>query len=57
MRESPMTTQPSLGSAPPESPVPAPRGTTDKPSSRESLTHAATSGVDAGKTTISGRTR
>ncbi len=57
IRDSPITTQPSLGSAPPDSPVPAPRGTIGIPNSCASFTHAATSAVEPGSTTISGRTR
>src|SRR3954464_10359800 len=40
IRESPMTTQPGTGSAPPESPVPDPRATMASPASRATLTHA-----------------
>ena len=57
IRDSPITMQPADGSAPPDKPVPAPRGTTGIPSSRDSFTHAATSSVEPGSTTISGRTR
>ena len=57
MRDVPMTMPPSTGSEPPESPVPAPRGTIGKPCSAASRTHAATSSVVAGSTTMRGRMR
>jgi hypothetical protein len=57
MREVPMTIPPSTGRAPPESPVPAPRGTIGSPDSRAKRTHAATSSVVAGSTTMRGRMR
>ena len=57
MRESPITSDPVDGVAPPESPVPAPRATIGMPSSLASRTHAATSSVLAGKTTSAGVTR
>ncbi len=57
MRERPMTTHPVIGRDPPESPVPAPRGTIGRSSSRASFTHSATSCVEPGSTTMAGRTR
>jgi hypothetical protein len=57
MREVPMMMPPSTGSAPPERPVPAPRGTIGMPASHASRTQAATSSVEAGRTTIAGRIR
>ena len=57
IRESEMTTEPSTGRAPPERPVPAPRGTIGIPASRATPTTPTTSSVDAGSTTITGRVR
>ena len=57
MRESESTAQPGTGRAPPESPVPEPRGTSGTPASRATRTTAATSSVEPGRTTSSGRTR
>jgi hypothetical protein len=57
IRARPMITAPSTGSEPPESPVPAPRGTIGRSASRASRTHAATSSVVAGSTTTRGRVR
>jgi hypothetical protein len=57
IRDVPMMMPPATGSAPPESPVPAPRGTMGSPASRASRTQAATSSVEPGSTTISGRMR
>ena len=49
--------QPGTGSAPPESPVPAPRGTTGSPASRAMRTTWQTSAVEPGSTTTPGRAR
>ena len=57
IRDSPRRTQPGTGSAPPDSPVPAPRGTTGIPASRAIRTTAATSSVEAGSTTTLGEAR
>ena len=57
IRESATTTAPSTGSAPPERPVPAPRGTMGAPAARAARTTAATSSVEPGSTTSAGRTR
>ena len=57
IRESATTIEPSLGRAPPESPVPAPRGTIGTPASRAARTTATTSSVEPGSTTRSGRVR
>jgi hypothetical protein len=47
------TTHPSTAFAPPESPVPAPRGTTGMPCRAQAATTAATSAVDSGRATAS----
>ena len=57
MRESATTTPPGVGRAPPERPVPEPRGTSGTPAARASRTTCTTSSVVAGSTTRSGRTR
>ena len=51
MRATDRTMAPSSGTAPPQSPVPDPRGTTGTPISRASRTHATTSSVVSGSTT------
>jgi len=48
---------PGTGSAPPDRPVPAPRGTMGIPASTAMRTTAATSSVDAGSTTTLGAAR
>jgi hypothetical protein len=48
------TTQPCTALAPPESPVPAPLGTTGTPSAAHARTVAATSAVALGRTTAAG---
>jgi hypothetical protein len=50
-----MMTPSSRATAPPESPVPAPRGTNDTPSSRQVRTTAETWAVSRGSTTALGR--
>ena len=57
MRARLSTRQPGVGSAPPDRPVPAPRGTTGIPTSRASFITATTSSVLAGRTTNPGRAR
>ena len=57
MRESPTTTHPGTGSAPPERPVPAPRATIGRFAPRAIETTRATSSVEAGRTTRRGATR
>ncbi len=57
MRAVPTTTPSAVGSAPPESPVPAPRGTTGTPSPWSTRTTPASSSVVAGSTTALGATR
>src|SRR5664279_5013146 len=57
MRVRATTTQPGTGSAPPDRPVPAPRGTRARPFSHASFTTATTSAVEAGRTTSPGMTR
>jgi hypothetical protein len=57
MRARPMTIPSATGSAPPESPVPAPRATNGTRWRAHSRTTAATSSVDAGSTTRAGVTR
>ena len=52
-----MTTASSCGIAPPESEVPAPRGTTLTFSSRQSRMTRATSSVERGSATASGSRR
>ncbi len=56
-RASEMTTPPTTGSAPPESPVPAPRATNGTPWSWQSFTTAWTSGAEPGIATSSGIAR
>ena len=51
------TRQPSTAEAPPESPLPAPRGTTGTPCSAANRTAAWTSSVDPARTTASGDAR
>ncbi len=46
---------PSMPAAPPDSPVPAPRGTIGTPNSPHNRTTAATSAVSVGRTTAPGR--
>ena len=53
----PITTQSAVGSAPPASEVPAPRGTTGTPRRWQTRIAAATSSVDRGRTTASGAQR
>jgi hypothetical protein len=53
MRERPMTMASSAGKAPPDSDVPAPRGTTFKPVSRQYLRTFATSSVEPSTSMIS----
>ena len=57
MRERPTTTEPGVGRAPPERPVPAPRGTMGRPAAAAIRTTRATSSVEAGSTTSAGRVR
>ena len=57
MRDSASTSEPGVGSAPPDRPVPAPRGTTGMPASRATFMTATTSSVLAGSTTRLGRAR
>ena len=54
MRISPSTTASCIGSAPPDSEVPAPRGTTRTPSRCSNSMMAATWAVVSGSTTASG---
>ena len=54
MRAKDITTPPSTGIAPPERPVPAPRGTIGTPCSWQKRATAATSAVVSGSTTASG---
>ena len=54
MREHSITTAPSAGSAPPESPVPAPRGTKGTPCARQARTRPCTSCASRGNTTARG---
>ena len=54
MRMRPSTTPSSSGRAPPESEVPAPRGTTRTPIAWQTRSTAATSSVEAGSTTARG---
>ena len=49
-----MTTPPSIAIAPPERPVPAPRGTKGTPKRRQARTTRATSSVSRGSTTAVG---
>src|SRR5579864_1032479 len=51
------TTPPRVGDAPDAYPVPAPRGTIGMRCTAQTLTTPATSSVDPGKTTASGRWR
>ena len=55
MREHSITTPPSSAIAPPESPVPAPRGTKGTAWARQARTTACTSSRLRGKTTADGR--
>ena len=57
MRERPIITGAPIGKHPPESPVPAPRGTKRTSWRRHARTIAATSAVERGSTTTSGRER
>ena len=57
IRESPSSKHPGTGSAPPDSPVPAPRGTMGMPAATAIRTTATTSSVEAGSTTTLGATR
>ena len=57
MRISPMTTASASGSAPPDSDVPAPRGTTRMPMPWQYRSTAATSAVVRGSTTARGTCR
>jgi hypothetical protein len=57
MRATPRITQSAVGSAPPASEVPDPRGTTGTPSSWQSAARPATSSVVRGSTTASGGQR
>ncbi len=57
MRVRTISTPPAVAMAPPESPVPAPRGTIGTPSVAQSLTTDATWSVLVGKTTRSGAAR
>ena len=57
IRCKPTTTPSATGSAPPESPVPAPRATNGTPASWQARTTAATSSVVAGSATAEGETR
>ena len=54
MRASETTAQPGTGRAPPERPVPAPRGTSGTLASRAILTTSTTSAVEPGRTTRAG---
>jgi len=54
MRATPRTTESAVGSAPPDSEVPAPRGITGTPSAEQTRSAAATSPVDRGNTTARG---
>jgi hypothetical protein len=54
MRDTPSTMLSAVGSEPPASDVPAPRGTTGKPSAWQNFSTAATSSVVAGSTTARG---
>ena len=56
MRSKETTTPPATGIDAPESPVPEPRAVIGTPSSRAAVTMAATSAVEAGRATASGRT-
>ena len=56
IRESPISTPPSTGVAPPDSPEPAPRATQGTSASWQARTAAATSCADPGSTTIPGIT-
>ena len=57
MRDRPSTSEPGVGNAPPDKPVPAPRGTTGMPAARASFITDTTSSVLAGSTTKLGRAR
>ena len=54
IRANEITTPPSTGMAPPERPVPAPRGTSGTPCSAQKRASFATSAVSFGRTTASG---
>src|SRR5262245_26680149 len=54
MREHSITTQPSTGVAPPDSPVPEPRGTNASPSSLHTRTIPTTDAVSVGNATAAG---
>ena len=57
IRESEITTPSATGSAPPESPVPAPRATNGTPRAWQARTTACTCSVVSGRTTSDGTTR
>ena len=57
MRATPRITESAVGSAPPASEVPEPRGTTGTPSSWQIASTAETSSVEAGSTAQSGGQR
>ena len=57
MRARPITMPSATGTAPPESPVPAPRATNGAPCARQARTAACTSSVDRGRTTACGTAR
>ena len=54
MREHSITTPPPCATAPPERPVPAPRGTKGTPNSRQARTTRQTSSRERGSTTAVG---
>ena len=56
IRETTISTPSEIGSAPPESPEPAPRATHGTPASAHALTTAWTSSADAGSTAAAGIT-
>ncbi len=57
MRDRPSSRHPGTGSAPPDSPVPEPRGTIGMPAACASFTTSTTSAVEAGRTTMAGEAR
>ena len=57
IRASPTSTQPGTGSAPPDRPVPDPRGTSGRPCACATFTTSTTSAVVSGKTTTAGVSR
>ncbi len=57
IRDITMSTPVSLGSAPPERPVPLPRATNGTPACAQQLTTAATSAAELGSTTSAGTAR